>query len=148
VTFVGVDFEVESLAQALRAGGTRSEEPSFFSWLGVTPYLEPENVLETLAAIAPFAAKGGGVVFDYNVPAPSLTPTRRAAFEALAARVAAAGEPFRGFFEPEVLVAAMRGMGFHEVRDLGPDELNATFLPNRADGLRVGSAGHILTAVG
>jgi hypothetical protein len=33
------------------------------------------------------------------------------------------------------------------IRDLCPDEINATFLANRTDGLRVGSVGHILTAV-
>ena len=148
VTFVAVDFAAESLPKALCTAGLRSEDPSFFSWLGVTPYLEPANVLGTLAAIAPFAANGGGVVFDYNIPPASASPARRAAFEALAARVAAAGEPFRGFFEPEALVAAMRAMGFREVRDMGPDELNANFFSNRADGLRVGSVGHILTAVG
>jgi methyltransferase (TIGR00027 family) len=148
VTFVALDFASESLPEALPAAGVRSEEPSFFSWLGVTPYLEPANVLATLAAIAPFTANGGGVVFDYNVPPASLAPSRRAGFEVLAARVAAAGEPFRGFFEPEALVARVLAMGFREVRDMGPDELNANFLSNRTDGLRVGSAGHILTAVG
>lgn len=148
VTFAAVDFATAPLPQALRTAGLRSEEPTFFSWLGVTPYLEPSNVLATLAAIAPFAANGGGVVFDYNTPPASLAPARRAAFEALAARVAAAGEPFRGFFEPEALVAAMRAMGFRGIRDLGADELNATFLSNRADGLQVGSVAHILTAVG
>jgi methyltransferase (TIGR00027 family) len=148
VTFAPVDFAREPLPQALRAAGLHGDEPSFFSWLGVTPYLEPSNVLATLQAIAPFAAKGGGVVFDYNTPPASLEPARRAAFEALAARVAAAGEPFRGFFEPEALVAAMRAMGFHGILDRGPDELNATFLSNRRDGLQVGSVAHILTAVG
>jgi methyltransferase (TIGR00027 family) len=147
VTFAAVDFATEPLPQALRAAGLRSEEPTFFSWLGVTPYLEPANVLATLAAIAPFAANGGGVVFDYNISPASLAPPRRAAFEALAARVAAAGEPFRGFFEPDTLATAMRAMGFHTIRDMGPDELNATFLSDRADGLQVGSVGHILTAV-
>ena len=148
VTFAPADFAAEPLPQALRAAGLHSEEPSFFSWLGVTPYLEPSNVLATLEAIAPLAANGGGVVFDYNTPPASLAPARRAAFEALAARVAAAGEPFRGFFEPQALVTAMRAMGFHGIRDLGPDELNATFLSNRTDGLQVGSVAHILTAVG
>jgi methyltransferase (TIGR00027 family) len=148
VTFAPVDFASEPLPQALRAAGLHSEEPSFFSWLGVTPYLEPSNVLATLEAIAPFAANGGGVVFDYNTPPASLAPARRAAFEELAARVAAAGEPFRGFFEPEALVAAMHTMGFHGIRDMGPDQLNATFLSNREDGLQVGSVAHILTAVG
>jgi O-methyltransferase involved in polyketide biosynthesis len=69
-------------------------------------------------------------------------------FAVLAARVAAAGEPFRGFFEPGVLIAAVREIGFREVRDLGPEELNASFFSTRKDGLRVGSAGHILIAAG
>jgi len=148
VTYVGVDFATEPLPAALEAAGVRANEPSFFSWLGVTPYLEAENVLATLAALAPFAMNGGGVVFDYNTPAASLGPAQRAAFAALSARVAAAGEPFRGFFEPRALMETLRTMGFREVRDAGPDELNATFLADRADGLRVGSVAHILTALG
>ena len=139
---------MEPLSAALGRGGVRRDQPSFFSWLGVTPYLEPADAPATLAAIAPFAAGGGGVVFDYGVPPASLAPLPRAAFEALAARVAAVGEPFRGFFEPGTLVAAVRGLGFREVRDVPPDELNAAFFADRADGLRVGSAGHILTALG
>ena len=91
---MAVDFATESLPRALRAAGLRNEEPSFFSWLGVTPYLESANVPETLQAIAPFAKNGGGLVFDYNVPPASLAPARRAAFEALADRVAAAGKVF------------------------------------------------------
>jgi methyltransferase (TIGR00027 family) len=148
VTFVATDFSSEALAAALGRAGLRRGEPTFFSWLGVAPYLEAADVLAALAAMAPFAAGGGGVVFDYGVPPASLGPLQRAAFEALAARVAAAGEPFRSFFEPQALVAAVRGLGFREVRDVPPEELNTTFFAGRADGLRVGSAGHILMALG
>jgi O-methyltransferase involved in polyketide biosynthesis len=77
-----------------------------------------------------------------------LAPQERAVLQALAGRVAAAGEPFRSFFEPASLVAAVRAVGFREVRDVAPDELNATYFSNRSDGLRVGSAGHILIALG
>ena len=148
VAFADIDFSVEPLSEALGRVGLRRDGPSFFSWLGGTPYLEPAEALTTLAAITPFAAGGGGVVFDYGVPPASLDPPQRAAFEALAAQVAAVGEPFRGFFEPRKLVAAVRGLGFREVGDVPPDELNATFFADRADGLRVGSAGHILMALG
>jgi len=89
---------------------------------------------------------GGGVVFDYVVPPSSLNPFRRAAVEALARRVAAVGEPFRGYFDPRDLVATVRGMGFRFVRDVTPDELNATYFADRSDGLRVGGAAHILFA--
>ncbi len=78
VTFAAIDFAAEPLPPALCAAGLRDEEPSFFSWLGVTMYLEASKVLATLAAIAPFAANGGGVVFDYNVPPASLAPIPRA----------------------------------------------------------------------
>jgi methyltransferase (TIGR00027 family) len=148
VTFAAIDFATESLATAFERAGLRKDEGVFFSWLGVAPYLEPATVLATLELLAPYASHGGGVVFDYAIPAASLTPIRRKIFEALAARVAAAGEPFRSSFEPDALVGAMRAMGFREVRNRTPDELNATFLPNRTDGLQVGSVGHIIEAHG
>jgi methyltransferase (TIGR00027 family) len=148
VAFAATDFSSEPLSAALDRAGLRREDPSFFSWLGVTPYLEPADVLTTLAAIAPFAADGGGLVFDYCVPPVLLTPPQRAVFEVLAARVAGVGEPFRGFFEPSSLVAEVQGLGFREVRDVPPNELNARFFAGRTDSLRVGSAGHILMALG
>ena len=148
VTFAATDFAAEPLPTVLCTAGLCRDEPSFFSWLGVTPYLEPANVLATLAAIRPFTANGGGVIFDYMAPPASLGPLPRAAFDVLAARVAAAGEPFRGFFEPEVLIAAVRDMGYEGVCDLGSEELNASFFFHRADGLRVGGLGHILRATG
>ena len=88
---------------------------------------------------------GGGVVFDYSIPPDSLDPIARAAFEQVAARVRAAGEPFRGFFEPLQLLAALEAMGYSQVTDLGPDQLNARYFAGRADGLRVGSLGHVVT---
>ena len=142
VTFVAA----ERLPAVLHAAGLHTHEPSFFSWLGVTPYLESTNVLSTLRAIAPLAANGGGVVFDYVIPPETMGMLQRVGFEALAARVAAAGEPFRGYFEPRALAGAIQDMGYGSVRDMGPDELNANFFSNRADGLQVGGAGHILTA--
>jgi methyltransferase (TIGR00027 family) len=148
VTFVPADFSRDELPQVLQAAGLRLHEPSFFSWLGVTPYLEPECALSTLKVLAPLAGNGGGIVFDYIVSPQLLGPRQRAGFEVLSARAAAAGEPFRGDFEPSALVAAVCDMGFRSVRDIGPDELNETFFSNRADGLQVGSAGRMLAAFG
>ena len=144
VTFVSVDLATEQLSTALCEAGLRSEEPSFFSWLGVTQYLESEKVLATLAAIA---AHCGSVIFDYSIPPALLAPRQRVAFEELARRVAAAGEPFRASFEPDVLAEAMQAMGFHQIRDMGPDELNARFFSNRVDGLRVGSSSRVMVAL-
>ena len=110
------------------------------------PIWNPTTSLSALRELAPLAGNGGGIVFDYLIPPELLGPLQRAGLAVLAARVAEGGEPFRGNFEPGALVAAMYDMGFRSVRDMGPDELNATYFSNRIDGLRVGSAGRVLTA--
>jgi methyltransferase (TIGR00027 family) len=146
MTFVPADLSVAHLPDVLAAAGLRSDEPSFYAWLGVTPYLEAASVLATLRAIALLAGRGGGVVFDYMRPRESLSLRERIAFEALAVLVASAGEPFRGFFESGELATELRDMGFGAVEDIGPAELNAAYLSGRAEELKLGNAGHIMVA--
>ena len=62
------------------------------------------------------------MVFDYRNPTAS-GPQRDEydlGREALAARVALPGEPFRSQFETETLHAKLTALGFREVEDLGP----------------------------
>ena len=154
-TFVPTDFEHQTLAEALRAAGFESRQAAFFSWLGVTMYLERETVLNTLRFIASCGsgalgasrASGGGVAFDYIVPRESLRWTRRFIFDAMARRVRKAGEPFRTFFEPGELAGEMTRMGFHATEDLGGAEVNARYFSGRTDGLRVpGILGRLISA--
>ena len=146
LTYVGIDFATDALGPTLRAAGL--DAPAFFAWLGVTPYLEADVVLATLDAVAPVTAGGGGIVFDYSVPASSLSPERRRAFAALSARVAAAGEPFRSAFEPSALRATLGRIGLGTIDDLGPDELNARYFVGRTDGLAIMGGAHVVTAIG
>src|SRR6266403_470123 len=89
LTFVPVDFERETLADGLAAAGFDSAQQTFFTWLGVVPYLTDDAIFSTLGFIAGLAG-GAHVVFDYVNPSAAVTePARRAAHEALAARVAA-----------------------------------------------------------
>jgi methyltransferase (TIGR00027 family) len=147
VTFAPIDFDREQLADILANAGLNPDRPAFFSWLGVTPYLEPPTVLATLRTIAQFARGGGGVAFDYAVPPESLSLMQRAAVAMLAARVAEHGEPFRGYFDPTDLATALSSMGFTTIEDLGQREINARFFAGRRDSLQVGAAGRIMTAV-
>jgi hypothetical protein len=75
----------------------------YFFWLGVTPCLTRETALSTLSAVITMS-RGNGIVFDFAVPCATLKPLSQMAFDALAARVAAAGKPFESFFEPAELV--------------------------------------------
>ncbi len=145
VRFVSTDFEEEGLSRALGAAGFRPGSPAFFSWLGVTMYLTRPAIDATLDFLGSMAA-GGGVVLDYfDRDAPR--PLERAARGLLARRVALSGEPFRSAFPVGELAEALRRRGFHEVRELGADEVNARYFAGRSDRLHVVSrVGRMLAA--
>jgi hypothetical protein len=89
-----------------------------------------------------------GVVFDYALPRASFSWFRRFAFDAMARRVAKAGEPFQLFFDPAKLANELRRLGFNQVEDLGADELNERYFKDRADQLRLGGGmGRLISAV-
>jgi methyltransferase (TIGR00027 family) len=139
LTFVPMDFEHQRLAAGLKDAGFDAERPAFFGWLGVVPYLTVDAFRATLADIAALP-RGTGVSFDYVFPPEYLSPKRRMVFDALAQRVASAGEPFRLFFTPEQLAVELSGAGFHKFERTGSNDLNDRYFVDRADGLRLSSA--------
>lgn len=147
LTFVPVDFERDTLAHGLELAGFAANQPAFFSWLGVTPYLATETVLATLRWLISIDSTNG-VVFDYAVPRSKLDPSYWPGFDALASRVAAAGEPFVGFFDPVELARDLKLMGFAHIEDLGADEINARYFNQRSDGLQTSGGGRLMSARG
>jgi len=145
MTFAAVDFERQSLADGLRNAGFDRDRPAFFSWLGVTPYLSREAFDATAQFIGGLRA-ASGVVFDYAVPRAFLSPAQQFAFDALAARVARAGEPFRLFFDPAELRSDLARRGFQSIEDLDADGINARYFAGRTDGLGVSGGGHLVCA--
>lgn len=65
VTYVPVDFNTQTLAGRLAECGYTEALRTLFIWQGVTPYLTPAAVDDTLAFIAGHAAPGSAVIFDY-----------------------------------------------------------------------------------
>lgn len=145
-TFVPVDFAAQALGERLVESGFDVALPAFYSWLGVTMYLEHEAVLSTLRWIATATPKGGGIVFDYAIAPTLLNWFERWVFRAMARRVAAVGEPWRATFVPAELVRAMRGMGFAHVQDLQSRDINARYFAHRSDRLEVGTLAGLISA--
>ena len=143
LTFVPVDFERETLAGALAGAGFDAAQPTFFTWLGVVPYLTEQAVLSTLGFIAGLSG-GAHVVFDYANP-PAESDPHAAGREALAARVAAAGEAFRSDFETDALHARLAALGFREIEDLGPAAILERYFAGKG-GRPPERGGHIVRA--
>ncbi len=136
LTFVPLDFEDTTLDKGLSEAGFDRGAAAFFGWLGVVPYLTLAAFRATLGVIAQMPA-GSGVSFDYAVAPETLSPVGRKAFDALAGRVAAAGEPFRLFLTPEEMEAEICRMGFQRFEQLDSDHLNEIYFKDRADGLKL-----------
>jgi methyltransferase (TIGR00027 family) len=148
VRYVAVDFERDALPESLAAAGFDDRRGAVFAWLGVSMYLTLPAIDATLEFLAAAAGAHGGVAFDYAVDPALLTPAQRAVFDAMAARVAAAGEPWVTTFDPAALATRLRGHGFAAVEDADGGVLNARYFADRTDGLRVGSLAHLMWAGG
>ncbi len=147
VIYAPVDFERENLSEQLAACGLNPGVRTFFTWLGVVPYLSADAVTSTLSQIAAHPA-GAEVVFDYGEPREHIDPTLRAQYEDRAARAAAAGEPFRSYFVPAELHEQLRRLGFEHIEDLDVPSILARLTPHRnlLAPARRRTGGHVLLA--
>ena len=132
LTMAPTDFTRETLGEVLARHGLGLNEPVFFSWLGVSMYLEKPAIAATLKAMAAFAP-GSGLVMTFKQP-PGDGP-RRAAMEAeLVKTVSDSGEAFLSFFTPEAMRDMLLGRGFTRAEVLSPETIRETyFTPARAD---------------
>jgi methyltransferase (TIGR00027 family) len=144
LTFAPIDFERETLAQGLAATPFNPSEKTFFTWLGVVPYLSEEAIWSTLSFIARLP-NGAHVVFDYSDPPASLPSELRTWHEKRAAQVAELGEAWLSFFDAGELRNKLMDIGFADVEDLGPRQIAAHYFPSRAPSLP-DKGGHILHA--
>jgi methyltransferase (TIGR00027 family) len=143
LTFVSVDFERATLAEGLAAAGFDFTQQTFFTWLGVVPYLTDDAIFSTLGYIAGLPG-GAHVVFDYVNPPDTMEPGRRAMHEALIARVAGLSEQLRNHFDSDALHARLKALGFREIEDFGWAEIAARFFPGRV--ISSGGSAHVLRA--
>ena len=85
------------------------------------------------------------MVFDYaNPPDRIKEAATRTYHEQMAERVAASGEPFRGYFDSDELHARARELGFSEIEDLDRAALIARYLPDLPAAPRSGPGGHVV----
>jgi methyltransferase (TIGR00027 family) len=144
LTFAPIDFEHQTLPEGLAAAGFDPAQHTFFTWLGVVPYLTEEAIWSTLAFIASLSG-GAHVVFDYSDPPHTLSREARTYHDRRAARVEAIGESWVSYFEADKLKEKLLSLGFTEVEDLGPPQIAARYIPNLPTP-RPERGGHILRA--
>jgi methyltransferase (TIGR00027 family) len=137
---VAINFETETLEEALRKSSFDFHTPCFISWLGVTVYLSKEAV-DTVFRFVSTLPKGSELVFTF-------AQERIGGFMShTAIRAAKAGEPWRTYFRPEDLARRLYELGFSSVNFLEPEEALKRYYFNRRDGLTGPSLAFIASVV-
>lgn len=119
VIYVPVDFEREQLEKRLMESGIKLDQPTFFSWLGVTQYIDRTANDATLGFIAA-QPLGSEVVFTFIVKNELLEPRERAFSDAAANQSSARGEPWITYFDPGELEKHLADLGFSAIERLTP----------------------------
>jgi methyltransferase (TIGR00027 family) len=132
VTYVGVDFDRQSLADAVERAGVQRDRATFVIWEGVASYLTAEAVDSVVRWSRAIAGPGSELVLTYvdrrlidgTHPFPNAEPWVRS--------VARAGEPFVFGFDPDELRAYFAERGWALQDDLSTPEALARYgLPAR-----------------
>jgi methyltransferase (TIGR00027 family) len=147
VVYVSVDFERHSLADSLAGAGFDLQRPVFFSWLGVTYYLQLQPVLDMFGYIGDLAPSSQ-LVFDFLIDDSELSPEERAAV-AIASSHAKdnGGEPWVTRFVVEALQAELYRANFSEVFCLSREIATERYLKDRVDGLAMNPAMLLMSAI-
>lgn len=131
---VAVDFEKDSLAERLVACGFDRAQPAFFSWLGVSYYLNRESVLDVFRFVASLPAQSQ-IVFDFVMADDELNNTERQAMKSITAFVQRFGEPWLCRFGPAELQQTLRDLGFSRTEHFSHALATRRYFEGRSDGL-------------
>ena len=123
VTFVPVNFEKQSLDDALDRAGHDRSSPTCWIWEGVVMYLTRDAMRATLSALARRSARGSTVIINYH-------NAHRRFFARLMFRLI--GEPQISSWTQEEMAADLRSVGFTVREDTGMLDWNRRFAHGEA----------------
>jgi methyltransferase (TIGR00027 family) len=146
VHFVSADLANEDLVAALARCSFRSDEPAFFSWLGVTVYLTREANLATLRAVAKLGAPGSELVFTYLDQNEFAADGSRSLGSANAKAVAMMGEPYLSGFDPKEIANDLMQVGLELIEDLDGRRMSERYRRTGANALQPPVSLHIARA--
>ena len=146
VHFVSADLATEDLAAALARCSFRSDEPAFFSWLGVTVYLTRAANLATLRAAVNVGAPGSELVFTYVDQNEFASGGSRSLGDANAKAVAMMGEPYLSGFDPKEIANDLMHVGLELIEDLDGQKMSERYGRTGANGLHPPVSLHIALA--
>ena len=144
--FVPVDFSQEDLPHALSRSCYDAEIATFFSWLGVTYYLERDHLFKVLRSLSEAAAPHSLLAFDY-MDLEAFDPDKATSqVQKLKDKVRSLGEPMKTGLDPKALEKDLMGVGWELRQNLSREDIEELYFRGCVDGLRAGKYLHLALA--
>jgi methyltransferase (TIGR00027 family) len=141
---VPIDFNEQTLAEELFAHGYDERLKTLFIWQGVTQYLTPRAVDDTLAFVAGHSGPDSSIIFDYMDATLLSGPPRRGEIRNMRRYRRLSGEGLVFGIPMASIQAFLEARGFTEVRNADHVALERAYFSggNRrvADGYAIVSA--------
>ncbi|MBI2855689.1 MAG: SAM-dependent methyltransferase [Chloroflexi bacterium] len=128
VTFVPVDFNVERLESKLPPSGYDPSKKTFFIWEGVSMYISPEAVNETLAFVRDRSAPGSSIILEYIYRSVVEGTCDYYGAREAAKYVAKSSESYVFGIEEGTAKEFLGQRGLELVSDFGPEQMEKTYL--------------------
>jgi methyltransferase (TIGR00027 family) len=137
VTFTPIDFTREAIGEVLLRAGYDPGRCTLFLWEGVTYYLPPAAVAETLASIRKYAPPGSSVAFDYMLDGPGVTARHGVSLALDSMKQHYPSEPVLSRLAEDQLGPLLAQHGFTLLEQLDADAMEQRFLRLK-DGISAG----------
>ena len=124
VEFVSVDFEHQSLRNALVNAKHDAAQPTCWIWEGVVMYLTPAAIRSTLKDVASRSSPGSTIIVNYHT-------TMRRGIASLILR--ALREPVRSAWSPAEMADELKAAGFSVTSDSGGPDWAARYATESAN---------------
>lgn len=145
--FIPVDFTREKLDEALKHSPYDPQEPGFFSWMGVTYYLTPSEVFNTLRTVADISPKGSTVIFDYMDTDAFNNSKVAPRVQMMIWSAGSVGEKMKTGFDPSTLFKGLAALGLHLKENLSPSEIEERYFRERTDNYHAVEHAHFAFAM-
>ena len=118
-------FRAGRCGRKLAAAGFQQNEPAFFTWLGVVPYLTQDAIGRTLDYIS--SIQNSEVVFDYMEPPEAFSEELGQLERERTEQLKKMDERSVSRFEPAGIAAILRSHGFCDIEDINFQEIKSRF---------------------
>jgi methyltransferase (TIGR00027 family) len=127
VTYVPIDFDVETLEKLFQYGYQRQKK-TLFIWEGVVYYLTAEAVDQTLSFVATNSGAGSSIIFDYVYTSALTATNKRGEIARMQRTQRYTGEGLIFGIEEGEIKAFLRARGYTQIENMTSNDLKKAYL--------------------